>query len=227
MPYPQGLMVCEFQFSLHGPSAEEDIAEMGLWFQTETQAPPADWDTYLATVAESAYEGWVNHADASKFRTSCELAQVLARGYDTSLHTVAEQIYAPDDLWAGSASSQSLPWQDSFVVGLYAYQPETFSPNSRHKRGRVFMPPMVTSVLDQPSDAGMVPATVENLVGMISGTIAAISSGPTDPVPIPKVVSRTVQNCYTIGWLRATNYMSTQRRRMHQIPKVVYSTLLA
>lgn len=227
MVYPAGIALTQFRFSLQDSGTEDDIAEFGIHWQTATAAPPADWDAWLAELAEAAYASWVAHALNAQYRTNVVLSNVTARGYDTSLHTLAEQIYSAGTLWHGTGTDTCMPWQVSYVVGLYGYAPGGFAVDSRNKRGRIYLPPMQASSIDNPATAEIELETATAYVAQIDGLIGGIQDSGLSPNAIPKVLSRTKQAVTTVGWLRGQTVFDTQRRRMHQLPRATYSQLLA
>jgi len=227
MVYPAGIALAQYRFSLQDSGTEEDIAEFGIHWQTTTEAPPDDWDTWLLALATASYAHWAANAIASEYRTNVILSEVIARGFDTSMHTLAEQTYSAGTLWHGTSTETCLPWQNSYVVGIYAYEPGTFSPNAKNKRGRVFLPPMHTGVIDDPANASLEPETATALIAQVQNTIEGVLEDMTDPSAKCVILSRATQATHQAQWVRGQTLIDTQRRRMHQIPRATVMQLLA
>lgn len=221
-----------YQFTLHGPSAPEEIAEMTLWTNWDALTEPSDWDAALLDLATQAEAGWHTNMDTASFRGSVTLDSVKAAQLNTSLHTEHEQVFVPGTPWAGDNTSASLPWQDSWCLSLYSYTPGTFIPNARNRRGRVYLPPFASSRLDVANKGTLADATVLDLLGQAKLWINSLMGIALDTMPastsvslgvLSRVVNKaplTIPNIWELTDLAADGVIDTQRRRTRQETRV-------
>lgn len=151
MAIPANNVYIRWQFTLSRVGTAEDIAEFGVWW--EPVASVTDWDTFLFDQATIAWEAWVSAQNHSFWGPNVILAKVTAVHYDTTGHTLNEQVFNAGTPWVGSSTASALPWETSLAVSLYTYPRGTFTTNGRRKRGRYYLPPMSAGVLDA-SDSG-------------------------------------------------------------------------
>jgi hypothetical protein len=220
MVFPGGVATTTFQFNLMAGGATEEMAQFDLTWRTVSGTSPSDWSTYLTDLATSCYNQWVAAADTTWYSGSVELAQVIARGFDDTGHTAAEETYAPGTLWVGTATGPSMPWQCSYCVGLYAYEPNTFVTQGRNKRGRFYLPPFISTRADTNANANLSPGTVTALLTAMGGMINAIEDDLGGIAGIV-VLSRKLQETFDATWLRGDGVIDTQRRRVRSEPKTI------
>lgn len=217
-------------FNLKGPSGVEDQAEFSTWWAFDDAHLPSDWNGDLQAFATGAYAAWAAHADDSVFRTSVELNSVKAAHLNASMHTQHEQEHTPSTKWAGTSTAASLPWQVSLCIGLYTYTPGSFIPDARTRRGRIYLPPMTSAVLDIPTKGTLSDSRVADTLTWINDmvlAIAAIELPSTGQGLAPGVVSRYLnkvkRSTPTFNVLTdfaADGVLDSQRRRTHQEIKV-------
>jgi hypothetical protein len=222
MAYPDGISVTSVQFNLSNNPIVEEMAQFDLTWRTASGDWPADVDVYLQNLGQSLWFGWQENADPSWWRGSVALAQIKARALLPNGNTKAEQVVIGDTPWVGTATSASLPWQNAFCVGLYAYEPNTFTVDGRNKRGRFYLPPFCVNRIDTANTGGLSDATVTAVLEAMQAMIAHTVDTMADFIPTEvQVLSRKLQTPFRATWLRADGVIDTQRRRVRQEPKSV------
>jgi hypothetical protein len=218
MPQPPNLIKLTTQFDLYGGSGDiEDHAEFGIWGQV-VDGPPSPWDPFLEDLATFAAGQWVAVVDDARYSPATHLAGVVAGAYDGSGNLVAEQKFfnAPTD-WVGGAD-QSMPWAVSAVISLYTYQRGTFVVQGKSKRGRIYLPPLGTSVMGNTFTGEMGVGNATALRDDV-GTWLADIVGHTGPGTFsfhPGVLSTTHNYFNQLAYLSVDTKLDTQRRRERQ-----------
>lgn len=223
--FPADMISTTFQFGLSDDAGQVENAEFTLWQQGGSPDLPTDWDAGLLGLATEAYGSWVSHATTSWFSTFVKLVEVKSAHYNTAGHTLQEQTYSAGTLWVGTASGASLPWQISLCVSLYGYQPGTFTPDNKSKRGRVFLPPMATALIANNANGELDNSHVLQACNLVKGIVNDLSgytlpTAPSGIVQLVSVFSRKNQNTVPITYVSADNKWDTQRRRVHQLDSV-------
>jgi hypothetical protein len=190
---------------------------------------PTNWSSDLASAAAAYYTAWSSNADDAVFRTSVSLESVKLAHLDASMHTQHEGISSPGTKWVGTSTAASLPWQVALCVGLYTYTPGTFIPAARTRRGRIYLPPMTSSVLDIPTKGTLSDSRVDDTLAWVRQMLLDCEAAvlPTATVGLtPGVVSRflnkvkrTAPVINGITDLAADGVLDSQRRRTHQETK--------
>lgn len=227
MVYPVGLVKVTFRFDLLATGGIHEQAEPSIWFLADDLDLPTDWDAALLGAAQKANDSWQSFFPSSLFESSVSLQSVLATQYGTDLKTAHEQVYIDSTPWQGTASSGSLPWNNSLCISLYTYTPGTFIADARSRRGRFYLPPMSVDALADKSDgnlgAGQVSAYLDAMNSVV-GAIATYDLPTTTHAMTPGVLSRKNTHLYTLTDWRGDTKMDSQRRRTKKVPASVVTT---
>lgn len=203
-------------FDLSQIAERQDIAEFSLWFKYGPggSAPQDDLD-FLAQNGADAWSANVGHAI---YCSNVALRSCTARIFDLAGKTLRESIQVPATDWVGSSSAKALPWETSLCISLYAYQPGTFVVNGKQKRGRYYLPPMSSQVLDASNsgffDNGLIAATLAEQATFYSHLYAGAFPGTL--VVVPVIYSRVAQDLYTAEYLVTDAKIDSQRRRQNR-----------
>lgn len=206
-----------FSFPLTLIAAQVEVAEFTIWLQAD--AEPDDWDDAIVIWAQSAADAWSDGVSASAFCNNVHLEQVYARHYGPDGKLANEQSAVPNNPWVGTASPPALPWETSLAVSTYTYEPGTFTPHGRRKRGRYYQPPMAASALDHSNsgyhDDTSMAAVLTEQVGFLR-LLGTNDFGVQQAVPC--VFSRMDGVLRPITWLAIDAKFDSQRRREHSEP---------
>lgn len=175
MAVPANNVYIRWNFSLSRVGTSEDIAVFGTWW--EPVAAVTDWDGFLADQASVAWEAWVGAVNHSFWCANVTLTSVEAVHYDVTGHTLNEQVFTGGTPWVGSSTAPALPWETSLAVSLYTYPRGSFVSNGRRKRGRYYLPPMSSAILDS-SDSGYFDNTL--VAGLLSAQVAFLIAAGKD-----------------------------------------------
>lgn len=150
-----------------------------------------------------------------------KVAQIAADG-----STVSEGIATIDGgACDGSSSSSLLPPECAIKLGLFAYLPGGFTAHKGRKRGGMFLPYIVTSMLmadgrirdDKASDLLNGWQTIFNdIQGMHTKALPDI--GTEDDYWRTGIASRIDATFAQLNYLVVDNHVDSQRRRQHQTP---------
>lgn len=149
MTYPTDLVRITYGFDTGTPAYEK--AQFGFWlrFEDDISGGTWSWDTATndaATKMATAFNSyWA--AVRGQFCTSISPTFCKATHIDTNGHAL-DVATAPLTTDNGTSGAPCLPFEVSMAVTLYGYDPGHFVPNSRRRRGRFYLPPMVASIVD-------------------------------------------------------------------------------
>jgi len=226
---PANCVRVSWNFDLVRAGAKVDVAEFSVngrlldAFGAEPGSPPTDaqYEAACGALAQGAYAAWHDHATQANYAVSVVLADVRVAQNDAAGHTISEARYnpLPTPLWAGT-DNHSLPWQLSVCIGAYNYAPGTFAPNSRNRRGRVFLPPMSTVVLGEGSTGQLSADTLAQILHEWDQIMTATHDTSLAPLSglawTPGILSPTKHQWYdTITWA-SDSIIDTQRRRRNR-----------
>jgi hypothetical protein len=156
-------------FSLSKTGTDEDFAEFSIWTYDSDYGPD---DSNLLDLAHGAWKAWHDNIPTDPWTDNVFLSYVKGRTFAANGHTLREQIYVPDVGWQGSGSHPALPWETSLCLSLYTYPRGSFVTQGRRKRGRVYLPPMRSGVLDSSNSGffsdGALSALFTNLTHFVS-----------------------------------------------------------
>lgn len=216
MAYPSQLVKVEWLFGLNNGTSDVEEAVPGVWFEKGSALGTPDFDAFLVSLCDQAWEAWATNMPKTDWTPAVSLKTVRCAGYDAALKTTNVQIKASGGTsWAGSSSGPCMPWQISQVVGLYTYTPGSFISQAATRRGRVYLPPPASSVLASANTgvmddtkASAVMAAFKDCLHDTATTIAGTSLGP-------GVVSRKREAFFGLTDLTTDVKLDTQRRRTH------------
>lgn len=217
MPIPADLVKIVWEFDLKRGGTVQDHADPGCHVQLGTPPAPADRDTFLNDLATQAWNAWQAHMLQLHYATNVSLAKVKASLLDTSAHVLAVgQATSGAGSWVGSDGGACLPWQDSQVVSLYAYEPGTFVPRAATKRGRIYLPPPAASILDSDHSGEIDAVKAQAVLSETRAMFVALEAPLSGSTINLAVVSATTNSWLHVGWFKTDSKLDTQRRRARQ-----------
>lgn len=218
MPQPANLVKLTMQFDLWGASGSpEDLAEFSVWGDTDP-APPPSPDTWLDDLADFATSEWVTSFPKTRFSPAVHLNRAIAGiyGSDGKLDFERAVAVAPTD-WVGAADD-SLPWSNGMVISLYTYTRGNFVANGKSRRGRIYLPPFGTSILNAGPSGELSIGDITTIRDAFGDWLTALAghSGPGGGSFHAGVLSKTLNQFNELAQLSVDNKMDTQRRREKQ-----------
>lgn len=200
-------------FDLAQGSEKQDIAEFGLWFQYGPggSAPQTDLDF----LAQNGADAWQANVSGVHYASNVSLRNVTARIFTADGKTLRLAEKAPATAWNGTASAPALPWETSLCISLYGYNPGSFASNARQKRGRYYLPPMASEILEGGNSGFMQDALLEPILAEQNDFYGHLYAGafPGTLVVIPVVYSRVAEDFTPVQYLVADAKIDSQRRR--------------
>lgn len=224
MTTPSDNVLTIWNFTVELGTVPTEIAQLGVWASPGDGFPTtsADWDTYLADLAQAAADAWSSDMPDGNFTAELLLKNAKTIHYDASGNTANEGQASPSSAWAGTGGA-SLPWQISQVVGLYSYTPGSFIPHARQRRGRVYLPALSTGMMAASGDTagtGLFDQTkaVANRDGL-KATLHSVASTMSTPGRgfIPMVYSRVAAHLYAVTDVVTDVKADIQRRRADKL----------
>lgn len=223
MAQPAGLIRTVWNFSLQASGVPEETAQLGIVWEPSVAVDDAVAPAVLAEMAIGAYAAWKSDIATEHYETAIVLETVTARLESTAGAALFQEVatVADADKWKGTGTAGSLPWQVSMVISLYTYTPSTFIPNGRRRRGRVYLPPYGTSVLNDGDTGEVSTSFCTDRMNEFATMLADIQSHSyvslSGLAPVPGVLSRTADHLYPITDLRVNTKLDTQRRRTKKL----------
>jgi hypothetical protein len=208
-------------WALLNGSVTAEQADMGVCYRAG--AVPTDPDVMNAVLHDmgaAACASVAAHLHTNYYSDSIVLDHVRVALEDTHGLTLFEQLVPADgDLaFAGTGSGTCLPWDNSLVVSLYAYQPNTFDPAGRSKRGRFYTPPPNISILLGDGTGEVDNTSAANLLTDWLTILKELQehdySGFPTFSPVLVVNSRRTVSAPAVTYLRIDNKMDRQSRRL-------------
>lgn len=226
MPISQvsDLVAVTYNFVLSTGTAGVEQAECTVWYLSDTNpVSDDDWNGVLQQLANGSNGEWRANVATEHWENSVTLANVTARHESTAGLTLHEQVYIPSggDIWAGTGTGGSLPWQTSLCLSLYAYPRGSFVADQRSKRGRIYLPPMGVSVLNDASDGLLADDFVGDRMGEIGQSWTNVMGFTYTDLPayhpVLGVNSRRQVAFYPVVQLSVDTKLDTQRRRTRSL----------
>nr|CRY96029.1 hypothetical protein [uncultured prokaryote] len=219
-----------WKYDLLVAGGTQDTSQHSVCYQAG--ATPGDLptiDLVLKDMAQAAVASQRANVVQSNWSPNvyCTGTRVALEG--TNGHTLAEQFGASDGPsdWRGGSGASSLPWETSLCISLYGYQPGGFDVNSRSKRGRFYLPPMASDVLDA-DNSGRIQLTKATAIADQWGTVLQELqqheyTGFPELAPVLVINSRKTParpdyepKAYPVTYLRFDNKIDSQKRRQRQ-----------
>ena len=200
-----------YNFELNRVGTSEDIAIFGLWMDGDG----AEFgDAELAHLAAGGEIAWREHMTPDFWASNVTLSSVTATSFLANGNVLAQQQSVPETPWVGTNSTAALPWETALAVSLYTYPRGTFVSHAGRKRGRIYLPPMASAMLDS-SNSGY----LDN--GAISSVLAdmhvflGLAGNSDEGVPVGQlsVFSRTDSVLRHVSQLSLDAKFDSQRRR--------------
>lgn len=224
-----------WKYDLNAGGGAADTSQHSVCYQAGATPPDsATTDAVLHDMANAALASQAAHVDPGSFSPSvvCTGSRVALEG--TNGHTLFEQFgVATGPLaFSGSGGGKSLPWETSFAVSLYAYQPGVFDPFGKSKRGRFYLPPMQSDLLDSDNSGRMAGASAVSIADTWGTVLQELQehdySGFPAFSPVLVVNSRKTParpawtpEAFPVTFLRFDTKIDSQRRRQRQEPAPV------
>jgi hypothetical protein len=170
MSLPTDLVHVVFGFDL-GSTPPQEIAQMGFYLRYEddvTGPPGIVWADATPTLANLMSQKFTTFWEDVRglFHAEVSPSYVKTTHLDENGHAL-DVATAPLTANNGTSGVKSLPYEVSCAVTLYGYDPGSFVPDSKRRRGRFYLPPMSTTTM---GDNGRYSA----------GAIDTLGSGVTD-----------------------------------------------
>lgn len=232
MPVPEDVCKVTLRARLGGTQVEE--AQFGFNMQREHfTGNTVDWAADVGTIAEKVRDSFVeNFVTQTFWSSSVQMDAVEVFHLDTQGHTLDKgvAVFEGPQEWVGDGS-ESLPWETSAVVSLYAYNPAGFAQDRRNKRGRFYLPPLVTSFMDGAKGRyqGGGSFAIQPLHIQVNSWLNDVNGLELGPGSVGRdnmrlvVLSRVKSACYRVTYSRMDTAPDVQRRRQRSMPVDYYS----
>lgn len=224
MPIPEDVVRARLVFSLLQGGAIADQAVMGIHLRRVRPFPTVtDWPANVNETATKLFEKWVSNVTTANYwspQVRLEMTEAYHLNADTG-KTLDKGVQVRDaqHAWVGTSGSPSLPWECATAVSLYGYAPGSFTQNARIKRGRFYLPPMSTQVMDGANGDGLYTSAVQTSLATVMAAFLndvqgmTVGQGATPDYWNVGILSRT-QNAFTpIHTVRVGRRPDSQRRR--------------
>lgn len=206
-------------------STPQDLAEFTIWMQDESGGPMSQFD--MDNLALNGADSWGANVSTALWTDAIALKWCQARVFNADGTTLRVSQKPPTAFWTGSADPPSLPWETSLCVSEYAYQPGTFTLDSRRKRGRFYLPPMGAVCLNTDNTGRIKDATLPTILAEMKVFYNALGANPGDgDHSHPVVFSRKDSDLYPVTYLRVDGKIDSQRRRENRETATVLTTAL-
>jgi hypothetical protein len=233
MPLPDDVVRVRLVFDLWRDTAPFDIAVMGFHMRrNHTSGVDTDWEANTQEIASKVWQKWATNVTAKGFwSTGVKLSRVDAYHLDNNARTLHKGTQGQDAThvaWAGASGQPFGPWDVACAVSLYAYQPGTFDPLAKYKRGRFYLPPFNNNVYGTAANAGRFdrPSFAATLVPALSAFLNDVhdmSVGATDVVATDSmrlcVASQTRSLASDVVAMRLGMKPDSQSRRGAKLPE--------
>jgi hypothetical protein len=147
---------------------------------------------------------------------------------DTSNHALDKgtALFDGTKTWQGTGGI-SLPYSSSCVVSLFGYQPGTLAPQRGRKRGRFYLPPLATTVMDDATglyniEDGAAVANVATYMGNFLNDVEGMEIGGPYPdvadfvhLGILSIASQAFVQC---RYVAVDNVPDVMRSRVNKLP---------
>lgn len=227
-PVPADVVHLTFRFELHEtPEDFSDIAVMGFYAQRKHfPGNTTDWPNDVQFIAEGVRDRWVSNVPLQGSFSSAVVGDVVQcihlNASTGKTQDVGQAPFRPDHTWNGTAGS-GLPWEASVAVTLWGYEQGKFTQHKERKRGRMYLPPMASSVMGtyngkltnsaQDALADAMEAFFNDVQGMeLPGQTTGASADYLDVA----VLSRFDQAMYPVLQVGVGNVVDSQRRRRNR-----------
>lgn len=190
MPLPDDIVRVRLVFDLWRDTAPFDQAIMGFHLRRNHHAGvDTHWEDDTQEIASKVWQKWVSNVTfRGLWPTGVKLARVDAYHLDNAARTLHKGTQGQDAThlpWVGASGQPFGPWDVACAVSLYAYQPGTFDPLAKYKRGRFYLPPFNNNVYGTGAWSGRFdgPTFSANLLPNMAAFINDVhdmSVGPTD-----------------------------------------------
>lgn len=215
MAFPANAFVITFRFDLLLGDTPADIAEFGVWMLPDDAV--GDWNAFLVDQAHSGYDAWQLGADAAWFTNAVRLGRVDATHVDADGSVLHQQSFVAPDPWRGGGDDPSLPWETALVISLYSYTPGTFIPNGRRRRGRNYLPPFASNLLDT-LNSGFIATDIQtDIADGMKIFYDSIGIVVPDRLASPQVMSRVDVHGYVLTDITVDIEIDSQRRRQNRV----------
>jgi hypothetical protein len=131
------------------------------------------------------------------------------------------------------AATDSLPWESSIVVGLYAYPVGSVDPDRRSKRGRIFLPAFAGGTVDSNGSGELHSAILNSFLGpAVVSFLSSIQGVPLSDAVLGNdslnlgVLSRTYNRFSQLEYVNIGSKFHHQRRRQVSNPAVTFGNTI-
>nr|CRY97216.1 hypothetical protein [uncultured prokaryote] len=240
LPVPTDVVRVRLRATLREGATPTEEAQFGFWGQlAQSGGTGFSWGDVVQLWAEGIRDRWNEHvAYKAGWTDGVAMDSVKVdhlRDTDGSILDQGVATFTGDDAWVGT-SSVSLPWETALAVSLFGYDRGVFATDKGRKRGRFYLPPMATGVLED--RGGEISTTVlpyiNDQMGAFLNDVQGMSIGDvTDAHFNLGIVSRgTPQKPLTPTFYPVTNIYvdskidSQRRRERQQDPRQTLTTAI-
>lgn len=170
LAHPPDMMRVRLRATLWESGAEQEEAQFAFYGQrVHNTGTSTDWADNVQEVANKVRDKWNDHMTyKSAWGGDVHMDSVKVDHLNAADGKTLDQgvaLFTGADAWQG-AGPKSLPWETSLCVSLFGYERGIFAANKGRRRGRFYLPPMSSGVLNDVG--GEIDSTP---LGYISGCI--------------------------------------------------------
>lgn len=152
LPHPPDMMRVRLRATLATDTVPVEEAQFGFYGQrVHVTGNPTDWAANVQYVADGIRDRWKEHILATAlFSPAAVMESVKVDHLSATDGKVLDQgvaLFGGDSAWAGTGPD-SLPWETSLAVSLFGYERGLFTQDKARKRGRFYLPPGSTELLN-------------------------------------------------------------------------------
>lgn len=152
LPVPADMMRVRMRATLWESGTELEEAQFGFYGQRfHRTGNVVDWPANVQEVANKVRDKWNSNVPyKAGFPGDVHMDSVTVNHLEAATGKTLDQgvaLFTGDDAWVGTGP-KSLPWETALCVSLSGYQRGSFVVDKARKRGRFYLPPMSSGVLN-------------------------------------------------------------------------------
>lgn len=231
-PIPADIVRVRLVFDLHQISTVADQAIMGFHLvRNHLPGNTTDWPANTQEIASKTWQKWTQRVTTTaRWPTSVSLSRVDAYHLDTAGKTLDKGTQGQDgshSAWTGTSGNPSMPWEVACAVSMYGYQPGTFTPDAKSKRGRYYLPPFATTIMGNSAAEGLFDSStiatvvaVEQAAFLNDVNLMTVGGGAVPDTVALVVLSRTKGVATPVQTMRVGHRPDRQSRRGRKLPEL-------
>jgi hypothetical protein len=232
-PVPEDLVRVHLNFSV---GIEEIAVSTFHLHLNRITGSTTDWPVFTQIAADLTVQKWKQRmTNVAQFPAGLSLRDVAAYHLNAADGKTLHKGSAPAtgaNAWAGTAT-KSLPLECATAVSLFGYGVGQFVPDRARRRGRMYLPPLSTDVMDDgtPGHMGRLQAGNHNVLQGAVGAFFDDIHGMIGDLPAGDrfdlvVVSRTGNFFTPVTRVSVGDVVDVQRRRRNGQPETYKHTVL-